>query len=160
MATATELADRLDEMVMAANGWSCSTAPVVALTDTVRELRRIPDLEQRALTEDEVVKLGSVATALDHCAIAQDSSSAQWIRAIVARLRPQPIAWHEPVPSVWVAQVGEWSLMVRPHVRATSWYWVCVPSVAGKDGDGDRADTLDAAKSAAEAWVLKQPEGK
>jgi hypothetical protein len=161
MSRATDLAE-----------WICRVAGahgklnVETCADISAELRRIPELErqladaqkraERALTETELVRLANVADLLRRGEpLPANALGADWVRDIVNRLRPQPIDWHD-VGDGAIAALGDWTLTVTPSWNELGmWQWKCAHKAVA--GDWSRADTLDAAKSAAETWVRKQP---
>lgn len=150
MATATELADRL-------SSFGTSRAEVE------RELRRIPDLEQRladaekrALTDEE---LAIIATAVDWIRNGNECKErgGTWLRlsSIVARLTPPPPVEWTDVGEGSIAELDGWTIVAWPACDSDKFFSLARKG-QGSAFDSDRCKTLDAAKSAAVEWCLKQ----
>lgn len=156
MATATELADRL-------NRWHFMLADNAADQQrAIAELRRIPDLEQRLAEND---RSPNTATDIELDAILKlanvISTDQEFQRAIVAargfvnRLRPQPIVWHDCGEGS-IAEFGGWTLVVRPYATGiVKFIWHASRLRCLEANLDERANTLAAAKAAAEFWVRK-----
>lgn len=155
--TATELADWADDKFAAA----VDGEPHGKIARCIAELRRIPTLEaeledakRRAVTDEEICYLND-AERLLLVGMELDVLTSRRIVVMSRRLAPQPsVEWREAVPGVHVAELDGWSLCVRRDVvNPLRWHAVAFTDVTAKSF-GSHA-TIDAAKSAAVAWVRK-----